>query len=517
LPLTLTRIVAQENDNFGNVSRDGRLLSVVDEPQTSLGFRDIATGQTRWLVRAVEGEQFGSATLIGPGSDRVIYVSGLPKRPRELRAIALESGGPATVYASPQNQDIEPLAWSTDGAAIVAQTWAGEIRSLILIRLSDKQATVLKAPDRLLGGDSDDHLLAWLPDGQLAVASGRKGIRGIWLHSTISAKAVGTPRLFCEQSGRLTALGMAHDGRLFVSIYHQRSDIYLVDLDPITGKASGGPTPVPNGFPGVPRGQASWSRDGKQIAYVQHLDGLPETIVVQEIATGTLRVYPVPLTQLERPDWFSGAQTLAIKGVSADGAVGVFHLDVHNGDLKRIADRGNYFGLSPDGQTLFYTRPDGNVQTIWRKDLKSGAEVPVDRGPRPATKLSPDGESLALYVLNGGKASIAVVPSSGGERRVVTDKLPRTINTIGWSHDSRHIYVVSQPTAGPGSYEIWRVPAAGGEPEQIGIRTGWMKHLSVRPDGRQIALSVVAGETEVWSFRELPQAPTSSTRPGRRH
>lgn len=549
LPLTLTRVVPQEDEfyNVGSVSRDGRFLSVVDESQTSIGLRDVAAAQTRILVRPTEGEQFGAATIIAPSGDRVIYLARPAGGPPELRAVPINGGNTETVYQSTPTQDIQPLAWSNDGAAILAQTWQGETRSLILIRLKERKTIVLKPADRrvvsaaafstdathvafdmpseagasdrdvfvvesaggtpaaILGGGSDDHLLGWLSDGQLAFISNRHGISGLWMQQTKSARATGPPRLVCEQSGRVAPLGVTHDGRVFGAVYRPQSNIYFVDLDPTTGKAAGSPVPAPTGIPGVPRGQATWSRDGKQIAYTQHVDGTTETILVHDVLTGRLRVYPVPLTQLERPDWYGDGQAIAVKGVSADGALGVFRLDLASGDIERIAERGNYFGLAPDGQVLFYTRPENNVQMIWRKDLNTGAEIAVDRGPRPATKLSPDGKSLALYVVNAGKASIVVVPSSGGERRVVTDKLPPTINTVAWSHNGQYIYVVAQPTAGPESYAVWRVAIGGGEPESMGFRIGWVKHISVRPDGRQMALSVVSGSTEVWSFAGLTQ------------
>jgi Tol biopolymer transport system component len=58
---------------------------------------------------------------------------------------------------------------------------------------------------------------------------------------------------------------------------------------------------------------------------------------------------------------------------------------------------------------------------------------------------------------------------------------------------------------------LWRVPAAGGEPEQIGISMpGQLDHPELSPDGRRITFAVFdTGASEVWTLENFLPAPSA--------
>lgn len=85
-------------------------------------------------------------------------------------------------------------------------------------------------------------------------------------------------------------------------------------------------------------------------------------------------------------------------------------------------------------------------------------------------QISPDGRQVAFVVRqaripqNDGFANLWVVPMDGGQARRLTTTDKSDSGPI-WSPDGRHLYFVSSRKGSPA---IWRVPAAGGEPEAVG-------------------------------------------------
>jgi len=63
--------------------------------------------------------------------------------------------------------------------------------------------------------------------------------------------------------------------------------------------------------------------------------------------------------------------------------------------------------------------------------------------------------------------------------------------------------------------ELWRILAAGGEPQKLEITLPNMEHLRIHPDGRQIAFSSSspqAAKSEVWVLENfLP--PLADSKP----
>jgi hypothetical protein len=61
--------------------------------------------------------------------------------------------------------------------------------------------------------------------------------------------------------------------------------------------------------------------------------------------------------------------------------------------------------------------------------------------------------------------------------------------------------------------ELWRISAAGGEPQKLDIELPRMDHLRIHPDGRRIAFSArsfEAEQREVWVLENfLPQLADS--------
>lgn len=105
---------------------------------------------------------------------------------------------------------------------------------------------------------------------------------------------------------------------------------------------------------------------------------------------------------------------------------------------------------------------------------------------------------------------MVVAPTAGGEARELArftgGSSPRERADglgLAWSPDQRFLFYIR-----PEIRAIWRVPVAGGTPENIGVSMNRMRALRLHPDGRRITFdSVVDAPSELWVLENfLPRA-----------
>jgi Tol biopolymer transport system component len=104
---------------------------------------------------------------------------------------------------------------------------------------------------------------------------------------------------------------------------------------------------------------------------------------------------------------------------------------------------------------------------------------------------SPDGKQLAMLFRSWDPALdvvLRVMPVEGGEPRDLR-KFGGATNAgqIVWTPDGKSILAavtIGEKNAG----SLWRVSADSGEAENLGLEMT-IKHMSIHPDGRQIAVS----------------------------
>ena len=346
---------------------------------------------------------------------------------------------------------------------------------------------------------SNDEVLGWLPNGPYVLyAADRGGTREARAQMFKPGGGVTDVVVLRREVGDISTLGITSDGKLLIRRMVGTQYVDLVPLDPVTGLAAGPPAELAPALPGVWRGQATWSPDGRSLAYFEATGGTDWKLAIHDLTNGAIRTYPAPVRGQERPVWQPDGRAVVFNAFDVRTNLGgQYRVDLTTGRSERFSG-GHSSGFSPDGEFFFHPAPG----VIMRRRLSDGTEQVVDRGRHRAMVLSPDGKMLALF--DPGTAtegpSIAVTPSDGGSRRIVVRNFkPESMdNEIAWSHDSRFLYF----QAG----EIWRVSASGGTPEPVGIKqaasalipANRAKHLSVSPDGRSLAVSVGAPMPEVW-------------------
>lgn len=167
---------------------------------------------------------------------------------------------------------------------------------------------------------------------------------------------------------------------------------------------------------------------------------------------------------------------------------------------------------SADGKSFYQpklTRRKGFTALV-RHDLDTSAtnEFPIPENWN-STILSPNCEQVAFSITktNGNSLTrtVNVVPLNGGEpRELVAMSGPDWIlnlaadRGLGWTPDNRHVLFVRGNSKNPQARELWRVSAAGGDPEPLGLGMNGLRTPVISPDGHWIAFTVGGPKTELW-------------------
>ncbi len=204
----------------------------------------------------------------------------------------------------------------------------------------------------------------------------------------------------------------------------------------------------------VKGGEASWSGDGKWIAYVD--SGI---WITDPQAEEQLRI-----TQSgHAPSWSPDAKTLAY----ADA--GIWVLEVDSRSKKRLTAEGHDPCWSADGQHIIYAH-----NGIWKISIAGGdPEQLLPEGIDPA--CSPADNRLLVEIFNPERLEFDIWVSAPDQKLQL---LAANAESPAWSADSKYILYCSSG--------IWVTTAKDSQPQRLtayGYQPGWS------PDGRKILLS----------------------------
>jgi TolB protein len=212
---------------------------------------------------------------------------------------------------------------------------------------------------------------------------------------------------------------------------------------------------------------------------------LYSTLEIITVASTDRRAIYVAPERFEAPNWMPDGKNLLFNRNGRIEKIAV------TGGTPQVMDTGfatrcnNDHGISPDGAQLVIS---DNSQEEHRSLVYI---VPIGGGPpRRITQKSPsywhgwspDGKTLAFVGERNGDFDIYAIPAAGGEEKQFTtakglDDGPE------YSPDGKYIYFNSERT---GHMQIWRMRADGSEQEQVtfGEENDWFPHFS--PDGQQM-------------------------------
>ncbi|HEX2864840.1 MAG TPA: hypothetical protein VHN99_09760, partial [Deinococcales bacterium] len=207
-----------------------------------------------------------------------------------------------------------------------------------------------------------------------------------------------------------------------------------------------------------------------------------------DVRDGSRRVIRASAEHFEAPNWSRDGTHLLY---NQEGRIVRFPLDTREPetlDTGAVVSNNNDHGLSFDGRWLALS---SHTETPGGKSGSQVYVVPSSGGtPRQVTRTSPsywhgwspDGQTLVYCAERGGNFDVYAIPAAGGEEtRLTTD--PGLDDGPEFSPDGRYVYFNSTRT---GRMKIWRMRPDGSGQEQVSVGddNDWFAHLS--PDGTRM-------------------------------
>jgi serine/threonine protein kinase/Tol biopolymer transport system component len=453
-----------------------------------------------------------------PDGNQVAFVWNGEKRDNtDIYVKPVGAGTPLRLTADPAD-DTAP-AWSPDGSQIAFVRRQGRQAAIYLTppmpgsekKLADFRAsntTSITVVGQLV-------TITWFPDGKwLAVPE--QDADGMSNGIVAIPVSGGEPRRLIWSSRALDYYFpvVSPDGA-FLAFAGCRSDsnceVYLTELgEGFTIR--GQPRRVTHQEAGV-QGIA-WTPDGHSLIYGSRLNGQhlwrvlisgdsPERV---ELA-GTPAVYPA----ISR----TGDKLAFISQGSGDSDLWILKTGAPPESFLSSTFSDSSPQWSPDSQRIvFDSDRSGNGTQIWVGNRDGTNTIPLTAltgRPQGTPRWSPDSHWIA-YDAHGedGVSHIYVIDAAGGRPRRLTS-YPGTEQVPSWSRDGKSVYFRSNRT---GRSEVWRMPVAAGESEQMtkgGGTSAWEsvdgKTLFYTRGGALFARSLAGGpETRVldsvyqWDF-----------------
>jgi Tol biopolymer transport system component len=516
-----------------------------------------------------ELKDFSLDSLISPDGRQVAYTWCNSKGFYDLRLIGLDGSGSRVLHAAREKEYIRPAAWSPNSAQVLEVVAGPDLAGRIgLVSVADGSVRVLKAldsgaprgvsfspdgryiaydlPPREGSKNEDIFLLSidgkrestliqhpandiypfWAPDGTwILFASDRTGSLGLW---GIPMADDGTPRgpaqLVKQDVGaHFTPLGFSRGGSFYYGLQIGMTDVYIAPFDFRSGKLLAEPKRATERFVGS-NVSPDWSPDGRRLAYISYrgrswLDS--NVVCIRSLETGEERDLSPNLSFFLCPRWSPDGRSILLVGFDRQRRSGVYRMDAESGVVTPLVQSEvSVFpatvGWARGGKAIVYRRGQSGApaRSIVVRDLETGREEEVYRAPAGSSvqgfALSPDGLQVVFHSYDEATrvTALKVVPSTGGAPRELLraekGEIPGFTPLGVWSPDGSQILFTKGEAKSQGR-GLWRVPAQGGEAQEVGLTMEWLREVRIHPDGKSIAFAAGSpGAPEVWVMENIP-------------
>jgi Tol biopolymer transport system component len=549
---------------YGAVSPDGKTLAVMDPQSLGLSFRDIETGQTRRVTNSKgmfllgrwspDGKTLAYAVLNNDYRAEFRLIGADGSEPRTMLQDKDYEAGPMawspdgrfilgfrqknkTGYElfvmSVADESFQVLKTSTkavpswnmgfspDGKYIAydaPQQENSKEYDIFLLSRDTRQET------RLVEHPAHDTFVGWVPNtNALLFTSDRAVSRDLWVIRTADGQPLGEPALVKKDIGEIKPLGFSSRGSFFYGTGSSQVDIYEAGIDLDKGVIVGQPQKLSQKIVG-PFSSPEWSPDGTSLAYfVERSEGGKASAyficVRPDKKEGEERWIPIEISSNWSLAWSADGRSFYATVQDSNRNQGLFRIDPQTGGLILLAKSGpgsliKTFAVSPDGKSVFYAHFQwkDKLCTVIQRDLATGREKEIYRKEAGvdigSLTVSQDARYVSfstadLMPANEGFVIRIIDLADGRTRDILQGKVQEHVPHV-WTRDGKSIlYIKKTGDANKEKGELWRVPAAGGEPTKIGLKMERMKHLRLHPDGKRIVFAsekVVLGVWEMENF-----------------
>lgn len=445
-PVRLTSTPA--NESYPSLSADGRRVAFqVGQSREEYGIAVIpALGGTPKLVAAS-----GLYPQISPDGASIAYSSGTNLQASEVRVVSTDGGEPRAVSTG-RDWAMAPL-WTPDGRNLLV--WTRDPMDYWTVPASGGVATNTGASKLLQ--DSIGVPMSFLPylrDPYPVASVGTAGIviaarfadgHDLWLCPMSGGRTVGAPVRVTAGAGAAHP-SIAANGRIAFSRLAVSSGLWILPLDPSTGRATGKlrrawAENVTVAYPNV-------SADGKTLAYVSNRGGDPD-VWIRDLETGADR----QLTASKESEFRAvispnGARVaFALKGDAFRSMRGDAYTMPSTGGVPKLECRGcmnNVAGWTPDGLSLIYY--EGNPIRHATFDLATGRKRDLAWHPTGHIhnlRFSRDGRWITFTLVGEATRIVYVAGVNDGGKpaswiRVSAEGL---VDSSFWSPDGNLLYV----------------------------------------------------------------------------
>ena len=545
-------------DNEGGVSPDGRSLTYAHWETGDLGVRDLQNNTFKLLTNTggweKSGGQFAEDSLYSPDGKLIAYNWFIQEKDHEIRLMNADGSGARTLFAGPGW--VVPQAWSSDGKSLavlqydgegmnsihLVQVASGEARTL-LPRTADRPWDMTFSPDgrwlvfdmrRVGSSDSDIYILpvaggparlllenpaqdmapVWSADGKsLRFLSNRSGAYGLWEVAVSQGSVVGPARLLKGELGSsVWPVGFTKSGSYVYSLQTGGTDVYEVDYDAVSGKATSKPRLISDRVPGGNRFPA-YSPDGASLAWVRNeMSDRTSSLVIRDLSTGEERVFEINRGN-RAVTWSPDSRRILLQSrsdepnthliIEFDRATSAFS------ELLKVQPSRNPLRpcFSADGKTLYYVFREwpSPVFQVMAYDFETRQRRSLYTSPGRvfALNLAPDKRNLVLLLSDRNPhRSLLLLPLDGGEPRELAAYQSfggDFAASVALTADGKSAVVranVAEGAAQPS--DLLRIDLASGAVTPLGVSMRSIQSPGIHPSGRKLVFAAGQPESEIW-------------------
>jgi len=274
----------------------------------------------------------------------------------------------------------------------------------------------------------------------------------------------------------------------------------------------------------------AWSPDGKRLLFVAADSGFRQ-VFLRDMATGNERRITSGARDAIQPAWSPDGRHVVYVRAAQDGGklepsdvLGTYGdrsevllRNLESGAERRLVDNAFNPVFSPDGKRLAFDAALGGSRRLWVTD--SGGRNPqqltndsTETVEHVAPRWSPDGKRLAFRRVQKTKSDILVVDVDAKTTTWITDDNIADLDPA-WAPSGGAVYFSS---VRGGGVNIWRIAVgtdgrAAAPAQQVTTGAGDDREVSVSPDGRRLAFTIVGLNSDVW---RLPVDPLTGRATG---